>query len=108
MTYYGRKRAIMTIMLIGLICVSLVVLAAYAAELRCGNNALIAGNDVLQGEIDTLDVKIKAANNVDHIEVVAREQLGMISSDSDRCIYLSDADKAMGNLAMIIRENAYD
>ena len=32
----------------------------------------------LQGEVDTLSVKIKSANNIDHLESVAKRDLGMI------------------------------
>jgi len=46
----------------------MVVLTAYAAELRCENNELIAGNKTLRGEVDTLSIKIKSSNSVANIE----------------------------------------
>lgn len=66
-----KKRMLTATVIIGFICIIMVVLAAYAAELRVENNSLINSNEALQGEIDTLSVKIKSANNIDHIEKVA-------------------------------------
>ncbi len=52
-----KKRMLTATVIIGFICIIMVVLAAYAAELRVENNSLINSNEALQGEIDTLSVK---------------------------------------------------
>ncbi len=49
-----KKRMLTATVIIGFICIIMVVLAAYAAELRVENNSLINSNEALQGEIDTL------------------------------------------------------
>ena len=103
----GRKKALRICVIAGIIAIILVVLKAHAAEVMCDNNKLIAENKALQGEVDTLDIKIKSANNVEHIEEVARDNLGMVYSDENSCIYLSDRDVPDGNLAMTMKENAY-
>lgn len=103
-----KKRVLTLCAAIGLVAVIMVVLTAHAAEVRCDNNELIAANEALQGEIDTLDVKIKAANSVDHIESVAMDQLGMVYPDKESCIYLSGEAAPDEDLAMTIRENAYN
>lgn len=97
-----------SIITVGLICVFIVVLGAYAADLRCENNKLIAANKVLQTEIDTLDINLKSANSVDHIESVATEKLGMVYPKEDECVYMSSTDSPKENLALEIRENAYN
>lgn len=104
----GRGKALLFIAILGLICAAIVVLAAYAAELRIDNNKLIADNTLIQNEIDTLEIKIKSANNIEHIEAVATEQLGMIYADENGCRYLSEEDAPVGSLAMVIKENAYN
>ena len=71
-----KKRMLTATVIIGFICIIMVVLAAYAAELRVENNSLINSNEALQGEIDTLSVKIKSANNIDHIEKSSYGQAG--------------------------------
>ena len=103
----SEKRILYSIVLVGLICVFIVVLTAYATELRVHNNNLISNINLLQGEIDTLNVRIKEANNIQHIERVAVQQLGMVYPDGDQCVYISQQEAPSGNLAMLIRENAY-
>ena len=103
-----KKRILSGAVIIGLICIIMVVLAAYGAELRCENNELMAANEALQGEIDTLDVKIKSANNIDHIESVATKKLGMVYPSEGECVYVSNEDMPEGNFAMAIKEQAYN
>ena len=103
-----KRHIILSIVLIGLICVVMVVLTAYASELRVDNNTLIENINLLQGEVDTLNVQIKQANNIEHIEFVATQQLGMVYPDNEQCIYLAQQESPLGNLAMLIRENAYN
>lgn len=103
-----KKRILGGTIIIGLICIMMVVFAAYGAELRCENNELMAANEALQGEIDTLSVKIKSANNIDHIEYVATKKLGMVYPSEGECVYVSGKDTPEGNFAMVIKEQAYN
>ena len=102
-----KKRILLSAMMVGIVCILMVVFTAYSAELRCENNLLIAENEALQGEIDTLNVKIKSANNIDHIEEVATGKLGMVYPGEGECVYVSNEDAPEGNFAMIIKEQAY-
>lgn len=103
-----KKRILTSTILIGIICIMMVVFTAYSAELRCENNSLMSANEALQGEIDTLNVKIKSANNIDHIEEVATGKLGMIYPGEGQCVYVSSEDAPEGNFAMVIKEQAYN
>lgn len=103
-----KKRILTSTILVGIICIMMVVFTAYSAELRCENNALMSANEALQGEIDTLNVKIKSANNIDHIEEVATGKLGMIYPGEGQCVYVSGEDAPAGNFAMVIKEQAYN
>lgn len=103
-----KKRILTGTVIVGLICIIIVVLTAYSAELRCENNELIDSNEALQGEIDTLNVEIKSANNIEHIEKVATEKLGMVYPSEGECVYVSDEDAPGGNFAMAIKEQAYN
>ena len=102
-----RNKTVFSIVLVGMICILLVVLSAYSAELKMTNNQLDQNNRILQDEIDTLDVKIKAANSLEHIETVATSKLGMVYANENECIYLSKTAAPKRNLASIIKENAY-
>ena len=102
-----KRRILTSAIIIGIICILMVVFSAYSAELRCENNVLIAENEALQGEIDTLNVKIKSVNNIDHIEKTATTKLGMVYPSEGECVYVSDEDKPQGNFAMVLKEQAY-
>lgn len=108
MSKVAKRRVLIICGLIGIIAVALVVLSAHAAEVRCDNNELIKQNVALQGEIDNLGIDIKAASSVDHIEEVASKKLGMVYPEESNCVYLSDKGAATANLAMTIKENAYN
>ncbi len=105
---YTKRRILFGIIVVGLLCIVMVVLTAYSAELKCDNNALSQSNKELQGEIDTLKVRIKSANNIEHIEKVAIEKLGMVYPNSGECIYLNQEAAPEANFAMVIRERAYN
>ncbi|MCH4007267.1 MAG: cell division protein FtsL [Eubacterium sp.] len=102
-----KKRAIIAMIVIGLMLIVLVVLTAFASEIRSENNTLITKNEALQGEVDTLSVKIKTSNSVDHIESVAKSKFGMVYPTSDQRIYITSKDKPGQNFAAVIREQAY-
>ena len=65
-----KKRILMGILVIGFLCILLVIMTAYAAEIRCENNDLISGNEALQSEVETLQIKIKTESNIEYIEKV--------------------------------------
>ena len=103
-----QRRSILIVVLIGMILASIVLLSAYAAELKVGNNALAANNAALQGEIDMLDVKIMSANSIDQIEAIATSELGMVYADASEYIVITGDDMPTGSLALMIRGNAYN
>lgn len=104
----GNRKILFGLVMVGIISILIVVLSAYSAELKMENNKLADANDALQSEIDTLNVKIKSANNVEHIEHVATTKLGMVYPTKDECIYVSDAAAPKENFAMVIREKVYN
>jgi cell division protein FtsL len=108
MSVKDKRRVIFTLIIVGLICIAMVVLTAYAAELRVENNDLIDKNKSLQGEVETLNVKLKTANNIEHIEKVARSELGMVYPTSSECVYITSSDKPDSNFATVIRKEAYN
>ncbi|SDF43298.1 septum formation initiator family protein [Eubacterium pyruvativorans] len=103
-----KRRVLAMITCVGLIMIIMIVFAAFAAELKHENNQLTTKNEALQGEVDTLSVKIKSYNNIEHIEKVARTELGMVHPTADQCVYITSKDSCQRNLAAVIREEAYD
>ena len=103
-----KKKTILTVVAIGFVCIMLVLLTAFAAELRHQNNALIKQNKALQGEVDTLDVQIQAKTSIARIEDVAMNELGMVYPTSEECVYLTEDDAPEGNFAAVLKEDAYN
>ncbi|MGC2872508.1 cell division protein FtsL [Ihubacter sp. rT4E-8] len=108
MRQQDKKRVLTGAVIIGLICIIMVVVTAYSAELRVENNKLISENEATKGEIDTLHIKIKSANNIEHIEKVATKKLGMVYPSEGECVFVKDSDAPKGNFAMVIKEQAYN
>ncbi len=103
-----RRKLLAAIGVILLILVADVMLTALAAEMRQENNILMTSNETLQGEVDTLNVKIKTASSVDHIEELATEKYGMVHPTSEQCVYITGEDRPEADFASVIRREAYD
>lgn len=108
MSARDKRRLVISILLIGFICVGMVVMRAWAAEIRCENNNLNELNEQLASDIDTLGVKISSANSTGTIEQIAKDRLGMEYPTAANCQPLKDSDKPKKNFAAAIREEAYN
>lgn len=104
----NKRKILFNMFAVGLLCVIMVVLTAYSAELRCDNNKMISDNEALQGEIETLHVKIKSANSIEHIEDYALNKLGMVYPERGECVYLDQESAPAENFAMSLRKEAYN
>lgn len=104
----NKRKIIFNVLAVGILCIIMVVLTAYSAELKCDNNGLISENEALQGEIDTLKIKIKSANNIEHIEAFASEKLGMVYPEHGECVYLDQESAPDANFAMSLKQQAYN
>lgn len=108
MKAYNKRKILFNMFAVGLLCIVLVVLTAYSAELKCGNNEMMSNNEALQGEIETLRVKIKSANSIEHIEEYAQNKLGMVYPERGECVYLDKESAPEENFAMSLRKEAYN
>lgn len=55
-----------------------------------------------------MGIKIKASNNVAHIEKEAKRRLGMVYPTSKNCVYLKADDSPKRNFAAVIKKEAYN
>ena len=108
MTVQDRRRIMFLIFFAGFVCITMVVMSALSAELRHENNILINENEELAGEVETISVKIKSVNSVEHIEKVAREDLGMVYPESRQCVKVTEKDAPGENFAAVIKKQAYN
>ena len=87
--------------------IMLVMLTAYAAELRHENNKLISENSEIAGEAETMSAKVKSSGNISHIEGVAAKKYGMEYPVSGQIVRISKDYKVPDNFAANLRKLAY-
>ena len=104
-----NSKMLACVLLVGVLCLSVVVMSAFAANLNRKNNELQKKNDYIQAEIDSLNTKINDASNINKIEKTATEKYGMVHSEPQNCITVGDS-KSSGktNLASAIKDEAYE
>lgn len=90
MTAKDRGRILLVLFTAGLICLGIIVAAAYGAAINYTNNQLRADNVALESEVDTLEIQIQSANNVAKIQNAAQEELGMDYPSGSQLVLLSD------------------
>ena len=103
-----RHQAFYLVLLVGILGLAIVFMAAASANLRRLNNDLEAENAYIQAEIDSLEIKIGNASNINRIEKVATEKYGMVRADDESCISLGSEKTETTNLAATIKQEAYD
>lgn len=107
MAVQDKRRIMFAIFFAGFILITMVIMSAFAAELRHENNMLISENDELTGEVETLSVRIKSVNSVDHLEKSAKK-MGMVYPASDQMVYVTEKDAPSANFASTIKKQAYN
>ncbi|MGN0708957.1 MAG: hypothetical protein ACI4LM_01790 [Anaerovoracaceae bacterium] len=103
----AKNRVIFAIMAIGVVMILLVMITAYAAELRHENNQLISKNSEIAGEAETMSAKIKSSGSISHIEGAATKKYGMEYPVSGETIRITKDDKQPENFAAHLRKLAY-
>lgn len=104
----GKKMAFSTVLAIGAAMIMLIIITAYAANLRYDINSMIKDNQATIGEIENLQVKLCSANNVDYIEGKAVGTMKMVYPKDKNKVYLSADDMPERGFADIIKEKAYN
>ena len=107
-TLKDRVKIILFLILSGVVCLSVIISAAYAASVKYEINSIVKGNAVLQGEIENLNVKIKNATNIRTVEEKAINELGMVYPSSEQFVFLTRQSKSQGDFAMLLMEHAYN
>jgi len=107
-TLSEKVKTITLLVLAGVLCVSLIISTAYTARVKYEINLIAKENTQISGEIENLNVKIKNATNIRHIEKKALDELGMIYPSPERFVFLVRHEKPQGDFAMLIKEQAYN
>ena len=67
-----NSRMLAIVIIAGIMCLMMVVMSAFAANLNQENNQLQKKNDYIQAEVDSLNTKINDASNINKIEKTAK------------------------------------
>jgi len=105
---FDKPRMVMSIVLLGIICIAIVVMSAYSANLQKTNSAFETKNEFVQAEIDSINMQISEATKIDNIEKTAVSEYGMVYPDASNCITISNTDTEDINLAATIKDEAYN
>lgn len=103
-----KSRTMLGVIAIGFICILIVCMSAFSANLKRENNELQSENSYLQADIDSLNNQISDATNIQKIENTATEDLGMVYPDSHNCVSVKSDNGGKTDLAATIREEAYN
>lgn len=104
----GRKIAFSAVLTAGIVMIMLIIVTAYAANIRYDINNMIKENNALAGEIENLQAKLYSTNNINYIESRAIGDLGMTYPDSGERIYITEDDIPEDGFGEVLKEKAYN
>lgn len=93
-------------MLAGMLCVCMILVSAYATSINYRINAVSQQNLTLQGEIENLNVKIQAENNLAAIEQKAMA-IGMVYPSPSQFVFMEKDTNEIKDFALLLKEHAY-
>lgn len=102
-----RGRLLILLFVVGLICLGIIITAAWGASINYTNNQLRDSNAELQSEVDTLQVQLQSENNIAKIQQEATGELNMQFAEGDSYVDLSNQGDVPDDLAVVLKENAY-
>lgn len=103
-----KFRLLLLTVFIGVLCVGLILATAYAASVKYHTNNLIKENEVIQGEIENLNVKIESASNIQIVESRATTELGMVYPTAEQLVFVDKNKETKKDFAMVLKEQAYN
>jgi len=104
-----KFRLLLLTVLIGALCVGVILSTAYAASVKYHINSMIKENEVIQGEIENLNVKIESASNIQIVESRAQTELGMVYPGPEQLVFVeTDKGEAVKDFALVLKEQAYN
>lgn len=112
MSAKDRGRVLLLLLIAGFIGLMVIVASAYGASVNYSNNNLKSQNTTLQGEVDSIDVKIQSANNIAAIEEKATKQLSMVYPEGEHFVEIqksaAQTEETAKNFASLLREQAFN
>lgn len=103
-----KYRLLLLTVFVGVLCIGVILTTAYAASVKYHINTMIKENEVLQGEIENLNVKIESASNIQIVESKATTELGMTYPTPEQLVYIDGTQQKVKDFALVLKEQAYN
>ena len=102
-----RKAVLIVLLAVTITVILLIVMNAYAADVRYNIGQVQAENSVLWDEIKNLQSNETTMNGVGYVEEKAREELGMVTAETEKCVYITSEDIPPAGFADVLKAKAY-
>ncbi len=104
----GKKMAFSAVVAAGVIMIMLIIVTAYAANIRYDINSMIKENNMLMGEIENLQAQMYTTNNINYVENKATSELGMAYPETGSKVYITMDDVPEKGFSDVLKEKAYN
>ena len=104
----GKKMAFSAVVAAGVIMIMLIIVTAYAANIRYDINSMIKENNPLMGEIENLQAQMYTTNNINYVENKATSELGMAYPETGSKVYITMDDVPEKGFSDVLKEKAYN
>ena len=104
----GKKMAFSAVVAAGVIMIMLIIVTAYAANIRYDINSMIKDNNTLMGEIENLQAQMYTTNNINYVENKATSELGMAYPETGSKVYITMDDVPEKGFSDVLKEKAYN
>ncbi len=101
-----KNKILLAIILVGIMLMAVVAIKAYSTQLQFDINSTQRRIQDCERQIQSLQVKIRSANNINNLEARALE-MGLIYPDFSQIVYLKEAESGGGELALALKETVY-
>ncbi len=104
----SKKLIFSGVVAVGFLMIMLIIITAYAANLRYDINSMIKENNALEGEIENLQAQMYTTNNINYVENKAVNELGMTYPDTGDKVYITMDDVPENGFSDVLKQKAYN
>ncbi len=104
----SKDKGILLFMLMafGILFVSIIIIVATSTNIKYDINQVGKENLSIATEIESLELQLNKANNIEYIEGKAMNELGMVKPE--KIVYLEKDEKPARDFALLLKEEAYN
>ena len=102
-----RKTMLILLLIAVMTMILVIVMTAYAASIRYDIGQVQAENSVLWDDIKNLQSNQTTKNGVGYVEEKAKQELGMVTAETEKCVYITSEDIPTAGFADVLKAKAY-